>query len=44
MLALLIVLAILALGEALAYRYGRDSRDGDDWLLHRGAEFEVRAR
>jgi hypothetical protein len=43
MVALLIVLAALALGEALIYRYGRDSRDGNDWLLHRG-EYEVHAR
>jgi hypothetical protein len=47
MAALLIVLAALALVaviEAVIYRFGRDSRDGDDWLQHKGYRSEVHAR
>jgi hypothetical protein len=47
MTTLLIVLAVLglvALIEAVIYRFGRDSRDGDDWLQHKGWQSEVHAR
>ena len=47
MTALLIVLAVLGLVavlEAVIYRFGRDSRDGDDWLQHTGYRSEVHAR
>ena len=47
MTTLLIVLAILglvAVMEAVIYRFGRDSRDGDDWLQHKGYRSEVHAR
>jgi hypothetical protein len=47
MAALLIVLAVLGLVaglEAVIYRFGRDSRDGDDWLQHRGYRSELHAR
>lgn len=29
------LVAFLAALDFLASRYGRDSRDGDDWLIHR---------
>ncbi|MGH2808466.1 MAG: hypothetical protein ACRDKT_14460 [Actinomycetota bacterium] len=38
MLQLLIVLLIIGLLEGLAYRYGRDSSDGDNWSRHCDAE------
>ena len=44
MTTLMIVLAVLVLAEVIVYRYGRDTRDGDNWVLHRGAEFEAHAR
>jgi hypothetical protein len=43
MAALLIVLAVVGLAEVLIYRFGRDSRDGDDWLLHDGWQHGINA-
>jgi hypothetical protein len=36
-LGLLIFAAVLVVFEALAYRFGTTSSDGDDWLTHRPA-------
>ena len=35
MLALLVVVAGLLAFEALVWRYGADSRDGNDWVVPR---------
>lgn len=29
-----VVVASIAAFEVLTFRFGRDSRDGDDWLIH----------
>lgn len=34
MLTLAIVVAVVALLGLLAIRYGADTRDGNDWVLH----------
>jgi hypothetical protein len=35
MIALIVIIGVVLVVDALALRFGADSRDGDDWSWHR---------